>query len=397
MSDPNVIAQLPLRVYTPIKDLQYNESVADDIRELPDFLNVNIGEMKSLAPVVCQSHEPHESLRLVPWVKPTVAEEPDEDPEEPPIREEIQRGVWHWVNGRWLPMVPEYETLSAIEDEVDLALIDISDYNDAVDDYKADVDLQVIAVEGVYDDCNDEVQVVREHYIRAMQFAAQNGWLFGQEEDLVIPQGTGIYDPTGRPAGHVFIDFSGPALATQYTDTTDLYAKYYRAYCHPAAYLGTYMNLGDIWSEGYQLKGGPVITSRPNLGQWNRIRNMWNSRKPYANPTWPDIDFPEMGISGFAYYFGYDPTDLPHMSVEITNDSKLNNFLHATINYRIDTFELEPGVEVDAVRGAYIWFTDYDPAGTGGSTCPAFNGDRTISFNWTVFGKRKTPPELWTT
>ena len=95
------IAKLPLRVYTPIPDLEYNEKVEDDILELGRMLNVNVESMRSLSPVSCQAHEPHESLRTVPWVKtPHKVDECDVDP-----------NVAIYQNGLWVDAVPQFETL----------------------------------------------------------------------------------------------------------------------------------------------------------------------------------------------------------------------------------------------------------------------------------------------
>jgi uncharacterized cupin superfamily protein len=401
MSDP-VIAKLPLRVYTPIPDLQYNDTVAEDIRELPNFVNVNMGETKTLAPVVCQVHEPHESLRTVPWVKPTGPED------EVAGEDEIERGVWHWVNGRWIAAIPEFETLTAIEDEVELIALDIDDTKAATDVNKDAVALIKGEVSALYDSTHVKGQGALDHTIRALQLSANSNWMFGSAQ-AIIPASQGVPDPDTYPA-HATIDFTGsvianPSVAGSFSATPDKY----RAFCFPAHIMGLRLGLGDIWSDKSAINPWYSIMSRPTCGEWNTMLIFWQDWQPAANPPIPALAYPSYTKAEFArnfgYYFGMNGAEYtdPVIFIEfawtgsIPADTHPQNLAWPLVQLTYTLVAGAPNPLEHYVTGFKVWFGNIVPSGAtpeeGGVIA---TDERRLTFNWAAYGQRRTPPELWT-
>ena len=398
----HTIAQLPLRVYTPIQDLLYNESVADDIRELPDFLNVDVGEIQNLAPVVCQTHEPHESLRTVPWVKPTVAAKMDGEVVDKPS---IQRGVWQWLNGRWVSMIPEYQTLAAIEDEVDVAVGDIDDFKTSVDAYAADVALVKGDVSDLRDDCVALNSSTLAHLAKTHQFAINQNFLHGTDE-AIIPAGQGVTIPLsthemGSVQRHAVINFT--VGDNQVYESRNTLGNRYRTFCLPALIMGGGRELTN--SKVVQ-KGSPdgiLMTYYPNYAQWCYYRAVWQW---WGASKYPDIAFPEYTeaewCENFGYYCSKNGVEYrdPCVIIEFAWDQPSGDTHPHIYSWPLVELVITGGTDPEPmnhhVYGFRVWFSNLDY-----STWPAApNGpmaeERRIKFHWSVYGKRRTPPEIWT-
>lgn len=402
MSDTHVIAKLPLRVYTPIPDLQYNESVADDMREIPDFLNVNVGEMKNLAPVVCQVHEPHESLRLVPWVKPTVAAEIEGDEETKP---EIERGVWQWLNGRWIGMIPEYETLSAIEDEVDIAVADIDDYETSVDAYKA---LTVAAKDDtsdLYDDCVTQNAGTLITLSRTRQHAINQNFLYGTDE-AVIPAGQGVTIPLstlkmGSVPCHAAIGFT--VGDDQVYESRNIMESRYRTFCLPAMIMGGGQELTNSKVVQKDAPDGIPMTYYPNYAQWCYYRTVWQW---WGASKYPDIAFPEYTkaewYETFGYYCSKNGAEYrdPCVTIEFAWDQPSGDTHPHIYSWPLVQLIITGGTDPEPthhhVYGFKVWFSNLDYSTWPAAPSQPMQEERKILFHWAVYGKRRTPPEIWT-
>ncbi len=396
----HTIAQLPLRVYTPIQDLLYNESVADDIRELPDFLNVDVGEIQNLAPVVCQTHEPHESLRTVPWVKPTVAAEMDGAVVDKPL---IQRGVWQWLNGRWVSMIPEYQTLAAIEDEVDVAVDDIDDFKTSVDAYAADVALVKGDVSDLRDDCVALNSSTLAHLAKTHQLAINQNFLQGTSE-AIIPAGQGVTIPVGVGSvpAHATINFVTDNEG--WLEARNLSPNRYWTYCLPAYIMGGGRELTNSKVVMHDVPDGLPMTYYPSFEQWKYYRQIWSW---WGAAKYPDIAFPEYTATEWAQNFGYyfssngvgynDPVVLIEFAWEDPEgDTHPQIYCWPLARLQYTLVAMAPDPMEHYVTGFKVWFSNLNystwPAAPDGPMAE----ERRIKFHWSVYGKRRTPPEIWT-
>lgn len=416
------IAKLPLRVYTPIPDLEYNEKVEDDILELGRMLNVNVESMRSLSPVSCQAHEPHESLRTVPWVKtPHKVDGRDVDP-----------NVAIYQNGLWVDAVPQFETLAATKTEIEDLITNVIDANDT------DIDVEVADALTARDNVlalnrstkADAVDTY-ENMIKTRQYVSHDRVLYGVETCVIEP-GTGHFDPVSvspHSTVNFVIDSFEQTLPvdpitgelTVIRDTENPLVPWgspvYRTYCHPQWFLGGGYDEQD-WDKvpsDYFLQN-LSYRSRWTKWEWMR-RKIWEGRlskieglppqeryrrwvSPYT--AYPAFDVGDTGWVHFARHFGFDGP--PVVVINITSDILEGEEGHGSpsggappasdpsnwIRPYVWIWEEDPA-DGDAVLGFYVWFENfsYSPGGIS-------NRKRTITYTWAAYGQRKVPTEIWT-
>lgn len=392
------IAKLPLRVYTPIPNLQYNDTVAQDIAEIPDFLNVNMESGKSLSPITYQVHEPNESLRTVPWVKPTGYIDKGGGSEE-----ELSRGVYIFDNGVWKSCVPAFESAAAMAAEVTSikeaiykADVPPTGYTPRTEALEAEVVTKLEEIEVVSDSVTADRLSTHQHFVRARQFSCASSFLWGKGS-AVIPAGSGVFDTVGQPDGHAEISFTDDLNESTNPSSTGLSPteSSFRAYNHPFATVGA----GWDWETLTWWRR--ALTYRTTRTLWNdfRLKTQWYR----AQKGWPVLEFPEYEARDWAHDFGYyfssngaaytDPVIFINFSGE--DDTDITQFTQAYVQLTYTLVAEAPDPLLHYVTGFRVWFASYDVTGTSaapsGTITPA---PRSFKFDWCSYGKRRVPPEF---
>ena len=321
------IAKLPIRTYTPIPALEYNATVEDDIKETEKFLNVDVGSLRSLSPVVAQTHEPHESLRTIPWVRtpgttgvgPTLA---DVDP-----------GIMLYRNGVWKNAIPAFDELAGTSADIDALIASIDANNVRIAALLAAMETVRDTTETSMDTAIANAASVYKNLIRTRQLAASDCVLYGQET-ITIPAGTGTYNPASTP--HADVDFVTRDEQGYSTENPDFPwgSPVYRAYCHPHFLLGGGYDEQD-WT--YKSSYDPRVAAlsyRSRWSKWNLLRYPWARLiamitlaaprpelrrwyEPLAT-TYPDYS---SDPNSFASDFGFVSDPPPTILINITSDS----------------------------------------------------------------------------
>lgn len=393
MSDVT-IAKLPFRTYAQIPALQYNTLVSDDIKELPRFLNVNHGALKHLAGVTFQNHKPNESLRTVPWIKPSGFVAPDT---------ELDRGAYLFNNGLWINLIPEFEKAEDFQDILDAAYTPADDpapeegtlveARDAARAHRVQVLASLVDTIAAWSATRPLAATALESRIRAQQLAMNSGWMWGTGK-AIIPPGKGRFVPTETP--HAVISFVGNA-----TTLRPSYEAYmtdvYQAFNLPCWTM--IQNNFMVQRRGFEL------TDNVDLDAWNWFRSLWTTFRTqnptpvpnYAYPAYTDVEWAQT----FGYYYSENGVagtyQDPVVFLEITGDTHPQNWGTPTI--RLDNHEVGSGDPLDNyIAGFGVWFSNYvitaPPPALAGHL--ELTQTREIDFNWTAYGKRRTPPELWT-
>lgn len=393
------IAKLPLRVYTPIPDLEYNEKVEDDILELGRMLNVNVESMRTLSPVSCQAHEPHESLRTVPWVKtPHTVDGSAVDP-----------NVAIYQNGLWVNAVPQFETLAATKAEIEGLITNIIDVNDG------DIDLEVADALTAKDNVlalntstkADAVDTY-ENMIKTRQYISHDRVLYGAETCVIEP-GTGRFDPW-NVSPHSTVNFvtGGEQGYSTENPLMPWGSPVYRTYCHPQWFIGGGYDEQD-WDKPHPNFILDKLSYRSRWSKWEYLRLYWQDRllkimglppkeryrrwvSPYT--AYPAFALGDTGWVWFARHFGFDGAPVVVINItsdilegeESVGDTDPSNWIRPYVWI----WEEDPA-DGDAVLGFYVWFENFSYPSEGIS-----DRKRTITYTWAAYGQRKVPTEIWT-
>jgi len=384
------IAKIPLRVYTPIPDLRYNTTYAEDLEEMSGFLNTNMDAAKSLSPITCQIHKPNESLRLVPWFKPhgKVGVE------------EIDRGVYMFENNVWRSAIPVFDTLGSLETEIGVIAGQIDTLKASTDTYRANVAARLAEIQALQADVAATKLTTHGHMIRARQFACQNSWLFGTAT-ANIPALSGTYDPVNQPDGHANVSFIDDPSDDDVWDAEGMkvISSVYRAYNHPWATLGAGWNPTYLsWLQN--LQPWPAnMTYRMSRKSWNR----WHDRCQWyrSKKGLPELEYSEMSAQSFAINFGHyfsrngaAYTD-PFIAITFTgeDDTHVSHFSDAYVQLQYVLVAEAPDPLMHYVTGFRVWFSSYEISGTPTNPIGDLTDvDRSFKFNWMAYGQRRTPP-----
>lgn len=442
----NIIARYPLRVYTPIPDLQYNEEPFRDVLEIPEHLNVDVMAQKTLSPVTFQASEPHESLRTVPWIKPS-AKIGDDD---------LERGVYSFNNGVWKSCIPEFEeAITSIEEaEAMREYVEETIFPDVVR-YKSEAKTSADGSKS-----QDAVSVVKrnnanKHYVWAKQTASCSPWMFGAEDAVIAPH-SGVFDFSN--SGHANVSFvtelyppGKPYAVRNAWYQNGVPQDRFLAYNHPWARLGAGFNATKIpalqWTPSpHGLRPPPKdvlsdeLSYRMPFDAWQAYRQKYLDYA--ANNNLPEIDYPSYTVPNdemagwynwcetygyigkpFINIFPYDERHLrnpdegagyfyvpPSPTVEdYVFHENYSNIAVQTLyiskisfgkgaRYEIDTSPSSDENLVGAqVFGFRVWFTNWRVTSTDPLNGIIDDKSRTIRFMWMAFGTRKEPPtfESW--